>query len=121
MKVIGAISSLLILVASPALAADMYVKARPIAAPVVGCGYSAITAANNQISLDYAGINKNYNEYNPDGAFTDPALAVGAVLDSEKGWVHGVSVTGSAMFNLGSVCNVYVFGRGSYFDGKTDY
>lgn len=35
--------------------------------------------------------------------------------------MRGASVTGSAMFNLGSVCNVYVFGRGSYFSGKTDY
>ncbi len=117
----SALVLLLAAAAGPAFAADMAVKARPMAAPVAGCGYNAITASNNQISLDYAGIHKNYNEYNPDGAFTDPALAVGAVLDSEKGWVHGASVTGSAMFNLGSVCNVYVFGRGSYFSGKTDY
>ena len=107
--------------ASSAYAADMPVKAAYKAPPVVGCGYNAITAANNQISLDYAGLHKDYAEYNPAGPITDPALPVGAVLDTEKGWVHGVSLTGSAMFNLGSVCNVYVFARGSYFDGKTDY
>jgi hypothetical protein len=28
---------------------------------------------------------------------------------------------GSAMFNVGSVCNVYVFGRASYFSGNTNY
>lgn len=107
--------------ASSAYAADMPVKAAYKAPPVVGCGYNAITAANNQISLDYAGLHKDYVEYNPAGPITDPALPVGAVLDTEKGWVHGVSLTGSAMFNLGSVCNVYVFARGSYFDGRTDY
>lgn len=114
--------TLLAAAASPVLAADMAVKARPMAAPVAGCGYNAITASNNQISLQYAGINKNYEEYNSVGPLgIDPALPVNAILDSENGWVHGVSVTGSAMFNLGAFCNVYVFGRGSYFDGKTDY
>jgi hypothetical protein len=109
--------------ASSAYAADMPVKAAAYKAPpVVGCGYNAITLANNQISLDYAGTHKDYVEYNPaDPLFTAPGLAPGAPLDSEKGWVHGVSVTGSAMFNLGTVCNVYVFARGSYFDGRTDY
>ena len=72
--------------------------------------------------MDYAGTHKDYVERNPaDPIFTDPNLAVGAPLDSEKGWVHGVSVTASAMFNLGAVCNVYAFARGSYFNGKTDY
>jgi hypothetical protein len=122
MKVFGAISSLLIVAASPVLAADMAVKARPPAPAVVGCGYNAITAANNQISLDYAGTNKDYVEYNTaNPLFTVPGVAVGAPVDSDKGWVNGVSVTGSAMFNLGSVCNVYLFARGSYFDGRTDY
>jgi hypothetical protein len=121
MKFIGVVSSLLLLGASPVLAADMAVKARPMA-PVVGCGYNAITAANNQISVDYAGTNINYTEYNPaNPLFTDPRVAVGAPIDTEKGWLHGVSVTGSGMFNLGTVCNVYLFARGSFFDGRTDY
>jgi opacity protein-like surface antigen len=115
------LAGLAALAATSATAADMAVKARPMAAPVAGCGYNAITLSNNQISLQYAGINKNYEEYNPAGLFNDPALPVGAVIDSENGWVHGVSVTGSAMFNLGAFCNLYVFGRGSYFDGSTDY
>jgi len=113
---------LLIAAASAATAADMPVKALPMKAPVVGCGYSPITAANNQISVDYAGTHKDYVEYNPSNPpFVAPGLAVGAPLDSEKGWVNGVSVTGSAMFNVGTLCNVYVFARGSYYDGKTDY
>jgi hypothetical protein len=116
-------AALLAMMMGTANAADMAVKA-PVykAAPIVGCGYNPITLANTQISVDYAGTHKNYAEYNPsDPNYTDPALPVGAVIDTEKGWVNGVSVTGSAMFNLGSICNVYVFARGSYFNGKTDY
>jgi hypothetical protein len=96
----------------------MPVKAAPA---VVGCGYNAITTANNQISVDYAGTNINYTEQNPPNApFTAP-IPVGATLDSEKGWVNGVSGTASTMFTAGSVCNVYLFGRVSYFTGRTDY
>jgi outer membrane immunogenic protein len=40
MKVIGAISSLMILAASPVLAADMAVKARPVVAPIVAYNWS---------------------------------------------------------------------------------
>lgn len=121
MKSVILAASVIVAAAGSASAADMAVKARPVVAPVVGCGVNPITASNNQISLQYAGINKDYEEYNSPGPFVDPALPVNAVLDTEKGWVHGVSVTGSAMFNLGAFCNAYVFGRGSYFDGKTDY
>jgi hypothetical protein len=120
-KIILTGAAVVAMTAGVANAADMAVKAPPMAPPVVGCGYNAITAANNQISLDYAGLNKEYTEFNSPGPVADPALPLNAVLDTEKGWVHGLSVTGSAMFNLGSVCNVYVFGRGSFFDGKTDY
>jgi hypothetical protein len=106
---------------SGAFAADMPVKAYK-APPVVGCANNAITAANNQISLDYATTSLDYVEYNPsDPVFANPAIPAGAALDSEKNWLPGVTGTGSAMFNVGSVCNVYVFGRASYFSGNTNY
>ena len=43
-------AALVAMMAGPATAADMAVKARPMAAPVAGCGYNAITLSNNQIS-----------------------------------------------------------------------
>jgi opacity protein-like surface antigen len=112
----------LLAAASSAQAADMAVKAPAYKAPpVVGCGYNAITAANNQISVDYAGQHVDYVERNPANPVFAAPIPTGAPLDSEKGWVNGVSVTASGMFNLGSVCNVYLFARGSWFDGHTDY
>jgi opacity protein-like surface antigen len=123
-KLIGSLGGAALLAfgaATFANAADMRmpVKAPP---PVPVCGYSDITAANNQISVDFATTNVDYVEFNPPNApFRDPLLAVGAPLDTENGWVPGVSVTGTAMFNLGQLCNVYVQGRFSYFNGHTDY
>jgi hypothetical protein len=89
-------------------------------APVYSCASNAITAANNQISVDYASQHVDYVEFNPPAPFNG-GQAVGIPIDSEKGWVHGISGTASAMFNLGSICNVYVLGRISYFKGDTDY
>jgi hypothetical protein len=85
------------------------------------CGYSSpITLANNQAAIGYATNHLDYTEFNPsDPNFANPALATGAPVASEKGWLSGVSGTGSAMFNMGSLCNIYVFGRSSYFAGTT--
>jgi len=90
---------------SPASAADMPLKAAPYSA----CGYNAITASNNQISVDFATEHVDYLE------------TFGGPLDSEKGWVPGVSVTGSAMRNWFGLCNVYFFGRGTFLNGTTHY
>src|SRR5262245_57711283 len=112
----GSVALFALGMAGSANAADMPVKYK--APPVVGCGYSDITAANNQISVDYATTRFDYVEFNPaDPAFRDPQLPVGAPLDTEKGWVPGFSVTGTGMFSIGQLCNVYVQGRASYFKG----
>jgi opacity protein-like surface antigen len=118
---LGTIALVALNAGSSALAADMSVKA-PLykAPPLPVCGYSDITAANSQINVDYATTHVDYVEFSPGPPFA-PGVPRGTPLDSEKGWVPGVSVTGSAMFNVGSLCNVYVLARISYFKGHTDY
>lgn len=125
MKVIGSISSLMILAAGPVLAADMAVKAPVLKAQPIVCAYD-ILRANNQISVDFAATNMDYREYNepPAGGVGLPSpLPQGAVINSEKGWVPGVAVTGSYMSDCSSsfFSNIYLYGRGTYLSGHTDY
>ncbi len=70
-----------------------------------------IVRSNNQVSVDFAATNFDYLE-------TD---TTGASLDSEKGWVPGLSVTGSLMRDVGSVHDLYLFGRFTWLNGHTDY
>ena len=94
---------------SSAFAADMPLKALP-PAPVVACS-NDIIRSNSQISVDVVGTNLNYLERD----------LLGVPLDSEKGWIPGVQVTGSWMGCLGAFTNIYVMARGTYVDGHTDY
>ena len=86
----------------------MAVKARPIAVPQ---WVNPILVANNQISVDAVGHHFDYHE----------TTAAFPVLDSEKGWLPGVQVTGSAMGNLGTITNVYAMGQFTWIKGTTDY
>ena len=45
----------------------------------------------------------------------------GTPLNTEKGWVPGLSVTGSIMRDVGSLQNVYLWGRFSWMKGNTNY
>jgi len=106
-------------ITTSASAADMAVKARPIAtAPV---WINDILASNNQIGIAFAGQHYDYVEYSPGQAFNPAFPPLGQPFNSEKGWVPGVSLTGSWMGNLGPIANVYAWGRGSYYSGETDY
>lgn len=97
------------LIAGAANAAEMPVKA--LAAPA--CPGGDIVRANNQVSADFV---ENYINYGPQFL-----TGVGAPLDAEKGWVPGVSVTGSLMRNFGIFCNLYLMGRFTYLNGYTHY
>jgi opacity protein-like surface antigen len=103
---------------SPAFAADMAFKAPP--PPIVPFG-NDILKANNQISVDFIVTNFNFKEYND---FTrtpfQPTDSAG-VADTEKGWVPGVSATGSVMTDVFGIHNVYFSARFSYLNGHTDY
>jgi hypothetical protein len=110
-KRLGAIS-ILLLSTGPVMAADMAVKARPLVAPVPYV--NDILKANNQISLDAVGTNIDYAESYPD--HVQPG-----VFDQEKGWVPGLSVTGSWMGDLNGIHNLYAMGRGTWINGHTDY
>lgn len=94
---------------TPALAADMAVKAPP---PPPGCAVNDIVKANNQLSVDFAAT---YIQYGPE------YQTGGGPLDSETGWVPGGSVTGSVMRTFAGVCDVYLMGRLTVVDGSTHY
>ena len=106
--------------------ADMAAKASMYkAAPLSGCAYDIIRA-NSQISVDFAATHMDYAEFNQPAAggvlLAAPGLPQGATLNTEKGWVPGVAVTGSYMSDCSStVANLYLFGRGTYLSGNTDY
>jgi hypothetical protein len=104
-----------VICSAPAFAADMPVKARP--APVPYVQYNDILIANNQISVSAVLTHLNYAEFD-DGRFGD--LPPGTFVDSEKGWVPGVGVKGSAMGNW-VVDNLYVAAEASWSKGRTEY
>jgi hypothetical protein len=125
MKFVGAASALFALAAiSPAVSADMAVKAPVLKAQPIVCAYD-ILRANNQISVDFAATDMNYREFNqpPAGGVGLPSpLPQGAVINSEKNWVPGVAITASYMSDCsGTISNLYLFARGSYLSGHTDY
>jgi|SRR5581483_224376 len=107
--------------------ADMATKAPVLkAAPPSGCAYDIIRA-NSQISVDFAATNWDYAEFNQPAAGTNilanAALPRGATLNTEKGWLPGVAVTGSYMSDCSSsfFSNIYLYGRGTYVSGNTSY
>jgi hypothetical protein len=100
--------------------ADMAVKAPAPVAP--GCVVNDIVRANQQVSLDFIDTQVSYGPevINPAPPGFGPA---GAPLDSEKGWLPGLRVTGSYMGGIWiiPVCNLYVSGSFSWVKGHTDY
>lgn len=79
--------------------------------------WSDIVASNNQVSLDFIETDFGYEEYN------DPSRSGGlpGVVDSEMGWVPGLSVSASAMRDFFGIHDLYLSGRFSWLDGQTDY
>jgi hypothetical protein len=69
------------------------------------CAPDAIIRSNNQISADFAATNFDYSE---------------AIGDKEKGWVPGLSITGSWMGTFYGV-HPYLWGRFTWLSGSTDY
>lgn len=113
------------LASASAMAADMPMKAPVLKAqPPVGCAYDIIRA-NSQIGVSFAATYTDYREYNepPAGGVGLPSpLPQGSVINSEKGWVPGVAITGSYMADCRSwIPNLYLFARGTYQNGHTDY
>jgi hypothetical protein len=104
----------------PANAADIAVKAPPPVPP--GCVVNDIVRANQQVSLDFIETHISYGPeiINPAPPGFGPA---GVPLDSEKGWVPGLRVTGSYMGAIPyiPVCNLYLSGSFSWVNGHTDY
>jgi hypothetical protein len=84
-------------------------------------GYAAsapnyIISSNNQFSVDYTQVNFGYKEIG-NGILGPP----GVKLDTEGGWVPGVSVSLSLMRDFGGLSNLYFSARYSYFSGETNY
>lgn len=96
-------------------AADMVVKQAPPLVPALAG--NGIVAANNQVSIDFIGRDFNYQEF-PDPARSGPGPSV---LDSEKGWVPGLRISGSVMTDVLGINHVYVSGQFSWLNGTTDY
>lgn len=124
-KVIVASAAVIAMTAGAASAADMAVKAPIVKAQPSGCAYDIIRA-NSQIGVSFVAGNLDYAEFNQPpaggGPLPDARFPQGYTLNSEKGWLPGVAVTGSYMSDcMSSISNLYVFARGTYLDGKTDY
>ncbi len=104
------------LIAGAAVAADMPVKARP--APLAMWS-NDIIKSNNQISVDFATTNYDYVEYSPGPGTVAGTPPAGSFLDSERGWVPGVAVTGSVMGDYFGLHNFYAYSRTTYVSGHT--
>lgn len=88
-----------------------------MAAEAPASTWGDIVNANNQVSLDFIDTNFNYEEFNDTSR--SPFFGAG-ILDSEMGWVPGLSVSGSLMRNW-FVDNIYLYGQFSWSRGKTNY
>ncbi len=97
------------LLATPVWAADWPTKKAAPIAPILAV--NDIVNANNQITLDFADTYLDYLESD------SPS---GAPLDSEKGWVPGLAVSGSLMRNW-IVDNLYLYGQFKWVDGHSAY
>lgn len=70
---------------------------------------SDIVKANNQVSIDFS---ETYMDYLESSGSTP--------LDSERGWMPGMSISASVMQDWG-VDNLYLYGQFSWHKGKTTY
>jgi hypothetical protein len=112
--------SVLILAASPATAADMAVKAKPVVAAVPY--FDDILSANNQISFDAVYTKVDYAESYvcvPGGGYANNCGP--GIFDQEHAWLPGLSVTGSWMGDLAGIHNLHVLGSGTWLKGNTNY
>lgn len=111
-----AVIALAVALSRPAIAADLPTTKGPASSPPV-FAWSDIVRSDNQLSLDFIETDFGYAEYN------DPGRSGGlpGVLDSEKGWVPGLSVSASVMKDFLGVHNLYLSGRFSWLDGQTNY
>jgi opacity protein-like surface antigen len=109
---VGTVTVAALSLAGAAHAADMPVKAPP-PPPAPVCSNNDIVRSDNQVSLDFIDTHINYGP--------EFLTGVGTPLDTEKGWVPGLSVTGSLMRDVGSLCHLYLMGRFSWVDGHTNY
>jgi hypothetical protein len=112
--------ALLALGTAAANSADIAVKAPPPVPP--GCVVNDIVRADQQVSVDFIDTQVSYGPQiiNPAPPGFGPA---GVPLDSEKGWVPGLQVTGSYMGAIWiiPICNLYVSGSFSWVNGHTGY
>jgi hypothetical protein len=94
-------------------AADMPLKAPP---PVAGCwANNSIVSADNQVSLDFTETSFWYGPEIVNG------VPISVFSDSETAYLPGLKVAGSALWNIGPICNLYVSGSFSWMDGTTSY
>jgi len=95
--------------------------AAPVAPPVPSCWVNDITRANNQVSLDFTETSFWYGPEidEPESGITP--VHPGLPLDAETAYLPGLQVTGSAMANIGAICNLYISGSFSWFQGNTSY
>lgn len=91
-------------------AADMPLKAPP---RPPACASNVITRANNQVYVDFATRHLDYRESDPAGVFP--------VLDSEKGWIPGVTGNASLMQDWLGFCHLYLSAQITYLSGNTHY
>jgi hypothetical protein len=93
----------------PAQSADLYHRQSGVQAAPSDAVADPITAANNQVAIQFVATNFDYAE-----------REAGILLDTEKGWVLGVGAEISVMQNF-IVPNFYFDAQASYLNGKTDY
>ena len=111
-------TALLLASVAAGTAADMQTQTFPVkAAAVVQSGAAnPILYVNNQISLDAIA---QHIDYLATGRYA-PQSPIGPT-NSERGWQPGLQLTGSAMFDLGPLSNVYIMGQFSWAKGNSAY
>jgi hypothetical protein len=102
-----------------ALAADLAYKAPSLPASAA-CPGGDIVKANNQVSVDFT---ETAFWYGPEITSPVPPGFASAPtgLDAETAYLPGLRVTGSAMGNIGTMCNLYISGSFSWSEGNTSY
>ena len=98
-----------ILFTQTGFAADMMSQPRMFDEPVAMRGTIDILTANNQVAVSFIESAKFYME-----------KSGGTRLDSERGWLPGIAVSGSLMQNW-VVDNFYLFGQFKWVNSPTTY